>query len=247
MTLDKTLPLLISLVLTACGDQQTATHAEAPATATPPVAPVAPTPLVAPTPTAAPNVAPVDNDTRTLLTRVFRATQTRKVRLRATITMQGGRHAGTTQLVAETVPPDTRHVTMTGGPFGMDMLMSGNRTWIRPTVDAPWRMIPAGPQAGIAAAMPRIEDKILASLESGSGTLERVGEETVNGHACTIYHATWTDTVAGQTTPRQVDGRIWVGSDGLAYKVVSSTAGTESMQFDGTYEYDDALTIPLPQ
>lgn len=241
----KRLSILFALALISCGDEEAApAQPSAPA----PSAPAVPSPPSTPTPEPQPtSAAPVDTDTRTLLTRVFRATQTRKLRMRATIVMQGGRHAGTTQIVAEMVPPDTRHVTMSGGPFAMDMLMSGNRTWMRQSADAPWRQLPAGPQAGISAAMPRVEDKILASLEAGSGSIERVGEETTNGHACTIYHATWTDTAPGQTTPRQVDGRIWVGADGLAYKVVSTTAGAESMQFEGTYEYDDALTISLPQ
>ncbi|MBK8170292.1 MAG: hypothetical protein IPK60_08080 [Sandaracinaceae bacterium] len=216
--------------------------------ATPTAAPPAAAAPAAPTPAAAPSTSGSD-ETRALLTRVFHATQTRKMRMRATITIAGGPHAGTSSVVAEMIPPNTKSVVMSGrggADHAMHMLMSGNNTWMRQSSTAPWRRLPFAPQAGIGGAMPQIEQRILASLESGGGTLERAGEETINGHPCTIYHITWTTAAAPGRPSMPVDGRVWIGNDGLAYKVMSVTRAAETTTFDATYEYDDSLTIELP-
>lgn len=213
-----------------------------PASSTAPVTPAPSTEAARP-----PAAGGGTDETRALLTRVFHLTQTRKMRMRATITIPSGPRAGTSTIVAENIPPNTKHVTMGGNGHEMHMLMSGTNTWMRQSADAPWRRLPFAPQAGMNAGMPQMEERILASLERGDGSLTRQGNETVAGHDCSIYHITWTSTDIPGQPPTPVDGRVWIGDDGLAYRVSSTTAGRTPMTFEATYEYDESINIPLPE
>ncbi|MBK8170291.1 MAG: hypothetical protein IPK60_08075 [Sandaracinaceae bacterium] len=207
---------------------QSANHASAPAIE---ARPTPQAPAVAPIPTSGGSGA-----MRDVLARVLHELQTRKVRMRATVTTTP--NAPSKSLVVESVPP-ARSITL----GETTTVVSGARIWTRNSPTAPFHP----DSEGAVIEMRQIEEQISAALANAEGSFERLGDQAIDGHPCTIFHFAGTVTLAPATPPRTVDGHVWLGNDGLAYKLQGTVQGSSPLTIEATYEYNDSLTITLPQ
>ena len=212
---------------------------------TPPPTPGTPAPAPG-VPAPAPTATPPSGDDRAILINAFRQSQTRKMRVRATMNVTEGEHQGTSSWLALIVPPDLKSMDMTL-PTGqhMQMTVAGERVWMRMGTAGAYREMPVAIGAA-TSRVPQFEAEFLRQLDTGEATFTRAASEPLDGQPMTVFNLTATAPPGmSPGPPSPVTGRVWIAADGLVRKF-DGDASRPAAHVTILYEYDDSITITIP-
>jgi hypothetical protein len=181
-----------------------------------------------------------------VLINAFRQGLARKMRVRATMNVTEGEHQGTSTWLGEIVPPDLKRMDMTL-PTGqhMQMVIAGERVWMRMATAGPFMEMPAAMGAA-TRRVPEFEADFLRQLDDGTATFTRAGTESLGGRPMTVFNLTATAPPGAMPgPPSPVTGKVWIGADGLVHKFEGDTS-RPAAHVTLLYEYDDSITITIP-
>ena len=161
--------------------------------------------------------------------------------VRITTVTTGSAAPGTT--VIEFVPPDRLHFVQSGGMEVISIKSQG--TWFK--LGNTWQ--PVGFDVA-STVFSQFDPTSLQNLKKNIvvGKTQVIGPDTLNGQPMTVYSFTSTLTsIPGNYTSTS---KLWVGADGLPYKVISDTPNplnpSATIHTESTYQYDPGIKINPP-
>ncbi len=161
--------------------------------------------------------------------------------VRITTVVTGSATPGT--FVVEFVPPDRFHLVQQGGMEVISIKSQG--TWLK--FGGTWQRI----GFDISTIIGQFDLTNIQSFSKNiiTGTIQTVGQDTLNGRAMTVY--TFTSTVSGIPGNFTSRSKMSVGaSDGLPYQVISDTPNplnpSANIHTVSTYQYDSSIKVSPP-